>query len=102
MLRDTKTQLAPAGGERPQLPASASDRLLARLETMPVIEQAKGILMAQTGCDADAALATLRQAAQRSNVPVSEVAAAIVQRTAAGHPAAGDSHPAPGPGAPTG
>ncbi|MBV9660216.1 MAG: ANTAR domain-containing protein, partial [Acidimicrobiales bacterium] len=32
---------------------SAFARLLARLETQPVIEQAKGVLMAQSRCSAD-------------------------------------------------
>jgi AmiR/NasT family two-component response regulator len=47
---------------------------------MPVIEQAKGILIAQTGCSPEEAFALLRQASQRSNVRVSELAASIVDR----------------------
>ena len=47
-------------------------RLQARLETMPVIEQAKGILMAQSRCGSDdEAFDLLRRASQRSNIPVS-------------------------------
>ena len=57
-------------------------RLWARLETMPVIEQAKGILMAQSGCGPEAAFDVLRRASQRSNVPVRDLAAQIVARTA--------------------
>ena len=56
-------------------------RLLARLETMPVIEQAKGILMARSGCNEDEAFDLLRRASQRSNVPVREIAAQIVANT---------------------
>lgn len=62
-------------------------RLRARMQTMPVIEQAKGILMAQSGCGPDAAFDVLRRASQRSNVPVRELAAQIVARTADDSPA---------------
>jgi hypothetical protein len=56
-------------------------RLLARLESMPVIEQAKGILMAQSHCGEAEAFDLLRRASQRSNVPVRELAAQIVAKT---------------------
>jgi ANTAR domain len=62
---------------------SAYARLLARLETMPVIEQAKGIIMAQSRCGDAHAFDLLRRASQRSNVPVRELAAQIVAKTAA-------------------
>lgn len=39
--------------------------------------QAKGILMEQNGCTADEASGLLRQASQRSNVPVRDLAARI-------------------------
>lgn len=61
---------------------SAYVRLLARFESQPVIEQAKGILMAQGHCSADAAFEILRRASQRENVPVREIAARIVKRAA--------------------
>ena len=48
------------------------------LTTRPVIDQAKGILMADRRCDADAAFAALRKLSQDSNVPLADVAAAIV------------------------
>jgi len=57
-------------------------RLLARLETMPVIDQAKGIIMAQSHCGDAQAFSLLRRASQRSNVPVRELAAQIVAKTA--------------------
>jgi len=57
-------------------------RLLARLESMPVIEQAKGIIMAQSRCGDAQAFDLLRRASQRSNVPVRELAAQIVAKTA--------------------
>lgn len=61
-----------------QLQRSQLARLRARLDTMPVIEQAKGIIMAQSACDSAQAFDLLRRASQRSNVPVRELAAAIV------------------------
>jgi hypothetical protein len=62
------------------LERSSCARLLARLETMPVIEQAKGIVMAQTHCEPAEAFDILRRASQRSNVPVRDIAALIVAR----------------------
>jgi hypothetical protein len=49
---------------------------------MPVIEQAKGIVMAREGCGPEEAFDLLRRASQRSNVPVRELAARIVVMTA--------------------
>jgi ANTAR domain len=66
--------------DRELLTESATARLQARLETMPVIEQAKGIIMEQRGCTAEQAFDILRQASQRSNVPVRELAVRIVGR----------------------
>jgi hypothetical protein len=54
------------------------------LRTRPVIEQAKGILMAERKCDEDAAFAVLRTMSQNSNVPLAQVAAAVVYQ--AKHP----------------
>ena len=61
---------------------SAHARLQARLESMPVIEQAKGIIMAQCGWPEDQALDALRRASQRQNVKLRELAAQIVAQTA--------------------
>jgi anti-anti-sigma regulatory factor len=63
------------------LQRSAYARLTARLQTMPVIEQAKGIIMAQSGCGDAEAFDMLRQASQRSNVPVRELAARLVAKS---------------------
>jgi len=52
-----------------------------------VIEQAKGIIMAQNGCRPEEAFDLLRRASQRSNIKVRELAAQIV-----GHVACGDSY----------
>ncbi len=83
-LRATQQVLRSGRTRRQQLHDLVFARLLAQLETMPVIEQAKGVLMAQTGCSPEQAFDMLRRASQRSNVRVSELAADIVQRTA-GH-----------------
>jgi hypothetical protein len=66
---------------------SAYARLQARLASMPVIEQAKGILMAQYGWPEDRAFAALRQVSQRENVKVRDLAAAIVARAVRSAPA---------------
>jgi two-component system, response regulator / RNA-binding antiterminator len=64
--------------DREVLSESATARLQARLETMPVIEQAKGMIMRQNRCTEEQAFDLLRKASQRSNVPVRELAARIV------------------------
>jgi AmiR/NasT family two-component response regulator len=48
---------------------------------MPVIEQAKGILITQNGCDPDQAFDLLRRASQQANVPVRELAARLVEQS---------------------
>jgi AmiR/NasT family two-component response regulator len=75
---------SPAG--RNLLQQSQYARLLARLETMPVIEQAKGIIMAQSRCEDSQAFDLLRQASQRGNVPVRDLAAQIVAKAAQAPP----------------
>jgi hypothetical protein len=71
---------SPAG--RDLMQQSEYARLLARLESMPVIEQAKGIIMAQSHCGHAQAFDLLRRASQRSNVPVRDLAARIVTQAA--------------------
>jgi ANTAR domain len=61
---------------------SAFARLQAKLESMPVIEQAKGILMAQQRCGPDEAFDLLRRASQRAYVKVSVLAAQIAGQVA--------------------
>jgi hypothetical protein len=61
---------------------------MARLESQPVIEQAKGVLIAQTGCGPDEAFKMLRSASQRMNVRVRDLAADIVARASSAAPAA--------------
>jgi GAF domain-containing protein len=54
------------------------------METRSVIEQAKGVLMAQRRVDADAAFEILRDASQRYNRKLREIAQGIVQSTQPG------------------
>lgn len=61
---------------------SAHARLQARLASQPVIEQAKGILMARCGWPADQAFDALRQTSQRENIKLRQLAETIVARTA--------------------
>ena len=72
---------------------SAFARLRARLDSMPVIEQAKGVLMAQNRCGPDEAFDLLRRASQRANVKVSVLAAQIVEQVAS--PGAAADRPRP-------
>ena len=95
-LRAMRQEIHEGRMRRAQLHDSAYGRLQARLESLPVIEQAKGILMVQTGCRAEQAFDILRRASQRSNIPVRDLAAQIVERTvAAGVPARSVGRPEP-------
>ena len=85
------------GAER--LRYSAYARLQARLDSMPVVEQAKGIIMAQCGWPEEQAFDALRRASQRENIKVRDLAAKVVAQTmhpATARPTAG---PAPAAGA---
>jgi two-component system, response regulator / RNA-binding antiterminator len=81
-IRKARRQRRSSAPGRDLMQQSEYARLLARLETMPVIEQAKGIIMAQSHCGDAQAFDLLRRASQRSNVPVRELAAQIVASTA--------------------
>jgi hypothetical protein len=85
-LQATFDQVRNGRPQREILQDSAFARLQARLETMPVIEQAKGILMAQYRCPPDEAFDLLRRASQSANVKVSELAAQIVEQIASPGP----------------
>jgi hypothetical protein len=56
--------------------------LLKIAQTRLVIEQAKGVVMAVAGCDAEEAFAILRDASSRTNVKLNAVARALVERVA--------------------
>jgi hypothetical protein len=77
---DARRQRQASPARRELLQRSETARLLARLETMPVVEQAKGIIMAQSRCGEAEAFDLLRRASQRSNIPVRDLAAQIVAK----------------------
>ena len=58
--------------------------LRATLETRPVIDQAKGILVGQKHCTPDEAFAMLTEASQKSNRKLRDVARAMVKRKSGG------------------
>jgi hypothetical protein len=96
-LSATRQESAAARSERTQLHDSALARLQARLESLPVIEQAKGVLMAQAGCHPDEAFDILRRASQRTNVKVRDLAADIVERASQGGARSARSRPRAAP-----
>jgi hypothetical protein len=77
-----QAQRLAARTDRDRLRYSAYARLEARLASLPVIEQAKGIIMARHHCSEDQAFDVLRRASQRENVKLRDLAASIVARTA--------------------
>ena len=67
--------------------ASAGDEirhLQRALQSQPVIEQAKGLLIAQHGCTPDEAFAMLTQASQRENRKLRDIARAMIDGAAPG------------------
>ena len=82
-LQDTRKQLREGRDRRAVLHDSAYARLAARLDTLPIVEQAKGVLVAQTGCSPDQAFELLRSASKRSNVKLRDVALKIVKGASA-------------------
>src|SRR5689334_17437507 len=85
-LQASRQAIRASRSDREKLHDSAYARLEARLASMPAIEQAKGIVMAQTGCGPEEAFELLRKASQRGNVPVRELAQAVVARAQEGDP----------------
>jgi hypothetical protein len=73
------------------------------MDSMPVIEQAKGIVMAQHGCGPEEAFEVLRRMSQHTNVKLYVLAARLVKQTSAGRTTSavplispdGRSHPRP-------
>ena len=55
------------------------DQLRDALDTRPVIDQAKGMLIARHGCSAEEAFEMLSAASQRENRKLRDVAVAMVQ-----------------------
>jgi AmiR/NasT family two-component response regulator len=80
---ETTTLEPPRDGQAPtyaQLAAQVA-HLRAALRSRPVIEQAKGILIARTGCDPERAFQLLVTQSQYENRKLRDVAAELVQRT---------------------
>jgi len=92
-LQATLDQVRKGRPQRELLHNSAFARLQARLDTMPVIEQAKGVLMAQNRCGPEEAFDLLRRASQRANVKVNVLAAQIVELVASPEPRPTESFP---------
>ena len=90
-LQETFDQLRKGRPQREKLRDSAFARMQAKLDTMPVIEQAKGVLMAQNRCGPEEAFDLLRRASQRANVKVSVLAGQIVEQVASHAPQPSDS-----------
>jgi GAF domain-containing protein len=61
--------------------ANLAQHLQAAMESRAVIEQAKGIIMAERRCTPDEAFAVLTRVSQDANRKVRDVAAALVART---------------------
>jgi hypothetical protein len=85
-LQATIDQLRRGRPQRQILHDSAYARLQAKLDSMPVIEQAKGVLMAQYRCPPEEAFDLLRRASQNANIKVSVLAAQIVEQVASAEP----------------
>jgi hypothetical protein len=96
-LQATLDQIRKGRPQREILHSSAYARLQAKLDTMPVIEQAKGVLMAQHRCGPEEAFDLLRRASQRANVKLSVLAAQIVEQIASPEPQPAESLPQPAP-----
>jgi hypothetical protein len=81
----TRDQILRGRSQRQVLHDSAFARLQAKHETIAVIEQAKGIIMARQGCGPEEAFDLLRQVSQRTNVKVHVLASQMVKQIASGH-----------------
>jgi len=71
------------------------DSLRAMAASMPVIEQAKGIVMGCCGVDADVAFAVLRRVSSSGNVKLRALAVSVVE--AASRQASSTREPRPSP-----
>jgi ANTAR domain len=82
--RATREQILQGRSQREILHESAFARLQAQMGTIAVIEQAKGIIMAQQRCGPEEAFGVLRRTSQRANVKVHVLAARMVEQAACG------------------
>ena len=81
-IKETVRDRRSLAARKELLERSGHAQMVVRLETMPVIEQAKGIIMIQARCGEAEAFDLLRRASQLSNVPVQELAAQLVAKSA--------------------
>jgi hypothetical protein len=72
-------------------PAAENAQLREALASLPVIEQAKGMVMLLRGCSAAEAFAALVGVSQRSNVKLRDVAAVVVAAGSEAGPAMADA-----------
>jgi transcriptional regulator with GAF, ATPase, and Fis domain len=79
-LASTALSCMSAHAEKAQL----TDQLRQALESRAVIEQAKGVLMARHGCDADRAFNLLRRSSQHRNIKLRDIAAIVMDTAALG------------------
>lgn len=70
-----------------------NDDLRAALESRSVIDQALGILMAQSRCGRDTAFGILRRASQNRNAKLRDVAAGVVESITGERPSSGPFEP---------
>ena len=63
--------------------AALAEHMRAAMESRSIIEQAKGVIMAQNRCDAGRAFDVLRRASQGRNVKLRDLAQDLVDRVAA-------------------
>ena len=77
--RATRDQVRQCRSQRAMLRASLPAGRQAGLGCIPVVEQAKGIVMAQQGCRPEEAFDLLHRASQRANVRVFVLAAQVVE-----------------------
>jgi AmiR/NasT family two-component response regulator len=75
-------QAALVWAARYQAAALEAEQLREAMRSRAVIEQAKGVLMAQRGCSTEEAFALLREMSQTTNTKLRTVAQAIVDSVA--------------------
>jgi PAS domain S-box-containing protein len=83
LLADTVAAIVAEWEAKTQLASLAAD-LRTAMESRAVIEQAKGIVMAERGCDDDEAFAHLVRLSSTTHVKLRELARTVVARASAG------------------
>lgn len=77
-----------------------AEQLQTALDSRVMIEQAKGVLMASAGVDANQAFQWMRDYSRRNNQPLKAVAHAVITRSLTPEDLRGAAAPPPGPGRP--